>query len=147
MTLRLDNGYAASCVPTQMTDEAWPAVRHLIAEALEYSNDYSPEDVLLRIRGGQSQLWVVEKDMLIVGCAVTEVACFPRNRILQVWLLCGIDFEKWKPCIAQLEGFARSQGCTFIEATGRRGLEKMIRDLGFTSPRVTFSKKLDNTTH
>lgn len=147
MTLRLDNGYAASCVPTQMTDEAWPAVRHLIAEALEYAHGHSPEDVLARIQGGQSQLWVVEKDMLIVGCAVTEVCSYPRSRTLQIWLLCGIDLEKWKPCIAQLETFAKAQGCDFIEATGRRGLEKMIRDLGFTSPRVTFSKKLDYTTH
>lgn len=147
MTFKLPNGYAASCVPTDMTDEAWPACRHLIAEALEYTQGFTPEDVRVRILNGLSQLWVVEKDMQIVACAVTEVANYPRAKSLLVWLLCGVNFEQWKECVAQLEMFARAHGCSTIEAVGRRGFEKMVRDLGFTSPRATFVKKVDRATH
>lgn len=145
--LRLDNGYAISAVPCQMVGEAWPAVHHLLKAALDEGWGFEPADIFQRIAQGECQLWLVEKDMFIKAAIVTEVLHYPQMRTLNIWLLAGTEFKEFKAAIASLESYARHNGCTGMEATGRPGLQKLIKDLGFSKARVTFVKPLSLTTH
>lgn len=147
MTTSLENGYNVSAVPTQMAEEAWPAVQHLLVEALEYGFGYMPEDVLAKIKQGMATLWVIEKDMQIVAACVTEIVVYPRCNSLFIWLLGGADFQEWKEALASLEMYARHNRCEYMEAVGRIGMKRMLADLGFNSPRALCAKKIDHSTH
>lgn len=147
MTTSLQNGYNVSAVPTQMADEAWPAVVHLLQEALDLSFGYSAEDVLAKIKQGMATLWVIEKDMQIVAACVTEIAVYPRCNSLFVWLLGGADFQQWKEALTSLEMYARHNNCDYIEAVGRIGMKRLLADVGFNTPRALCVKKVDHSTH
>lgn len=144
---RLENGYAVSAIPTEMADEAWPAVVHLLQDALDYGYGFRAEDVLAKIKQGLATLWVIEKDMNIAGACVTEVAVYPRCNTLYVWLLGGADFQQWKECVAALEMYARHNKCDYIEMVARSGFKRLMADLGFNAPRVLCAKKIDHSTH
>lgn len=145
--MRLQNGYAISAVPTQMIPEAWPNIKHLLEEALSYSWGFRPGDVYQKLRENRAILWVVEKDMEIVAATVTEIIEYPTCRTLNIWLLAGVKFWEWQDLVASMEAFARSNGCEWIEATGRPGLQRLLKEMGFNVPRVVCAKKIDTTTH
>lgn len=144
---RLENGYTISAVPTQMADEAWPAVKPMLEEALKLGFGFQPEDVLGKLQQGTAVLWVIEKDMTIMGACVTEVAVYPRCNSLFIWLLGGADFQQWKETLAALEMYARHNKCDYIEAVGRWGFKKTLTDLGFDSRRIMYTRKIDHSTH
>lgn len=145
--MRLENGYVVSAVPTQMADEAWPAVCFWIEEAVKYGIGYQPLDVLAKLKSGMALLWIVEHNFEIVGACVTEVITYPRCNSLWIWLLGGADFKQWKDCIAELEMYARHNKCDYIEASGRPGLSRVLKDLGFEIPRIQCAKRVDPITH
>lgn len=144
---RLENGYNVSAVPTEMAQEAWPAVAHLLQEALDYGFGYMPEDVLAKLRQGLATLWVIEKDMNIVAACVTEIITYPRCNSLFIWLLGGADFKEWKEAMTALEMYARHNRCDYMETAGRMAWKRLLGDLGFNSPRAICVKKVDHSTH
>jgi hypothetical protein len=145
--LTLRNGYTISMVPRELIGESWFAVRRFLYEAVEQAWGYDLDDVLQRLYKEECCLWVLEKDMKIQACVVTEIINYPQGRALNIWLLGGEDFKEWKDCIASLESYARHYRCDFITGMARPGLMKLIRDLGFTKTLVTGVKTLDQRTH
>jgi hypothetical protein len=85
--------------------------------------------------------------MEVVAATVTEVIKYPKCNALNIWLLGGDGFHKWKDCLAALEGYARQHQCAIIEATGRPGLSKLLKSLGFNVPRILCAKVIDSVTH
>lgn len=145
--MRLPNGHAISAVPIPMLSEAWPLVMRWIDDALEHAWGYNSSDVLQKLMEGTCMLWVIEKDYDLKGAVVTEVVCYPRCKTLHIWLTGGADFQEWKECIAELEMYAKYQNCQLIEAAGRPGLQRLLKDLGFNVPRVLAAKKVDYISH
>lgn len=80
------------------------------------------------------------------GCAVTEVVSYtnPEERILNVLLLGGEQFEEWKAEADRvLVSFARVNGCNAIEFACRLGLERKVTELGYRKFRVLMRKDID----
>lgn len=147
MTMRLDNGYAVSAVPPSMLNDAWPAVGEMVAEALQYSWGWTPSDCYRKIEREQATLWVVEKDMEIKAAIVTEILEYPACKTLNIWILAGKEFAAWADLVVAAEAYGRAQGCEWIEATGRPGLQRLLKEMGFNVPRVVCGKKIETTVH
>lgn len=145
--MRLPNGHAISAVPLNIVQDAWPVVRGWINEALEAAWGYDENDVYLKLLRGDCLLWLIEKDMHVVAAVVTEISIYPRCKSLNIWLTGGAGFQEWKECLAALEGYGRQNQCEILEATGRPGLQKILKSLGFNVPRVMCAKKIDSVTH
>lgn len=146
--IELNSGYKVSAVPTEMIDEAWPAVYPLLEEAVQQSfGAIQAEDVYRELQAGTASLWIAERDGKLTAACVATITSYPRGLALQVWLLAGSDFKQWKEGIAYLESFARRHNCRFIEALARPGLAKMAKYLGFEYRRAFLIKKLDLGTH
>lgn len=80
------------------------------------------------------------------GFAITEVKEYtsPRERILNVLLLGGTQFDEWKAeADRTLVSFARVNGCEAIEFACRLGLAKKIAGLGYTEKRKLMRKELE----
>lgn len=145
--LRLQTGHAISAVPTGMVAEAWPLVAEFLQDALDHAWGFGLDDIRLKLIKGDATLWVIEKDMVLVAAVVTEICYYPKCRALNIWLTGGEGFNQWKDCIASLEGYSRMNGCEVIEATGRPGLQRILKSLGFNVPRVVCAKFVDKVTH
>lgn len=146
--MQLQTGYGVCAVPTEMIDEAWPAVYPLLEEAVQQSfGVISSDDVYKDLISGHASLWIAEKDKVIKAACVVTLVNYPQGVAMRIWLLAGEGFAQWKDGIAHLESFARKHKCRFIEAIARPGLGKLAKDLGFEHRRVLLIKKLDLETH
>jgi hypothetical protein len=98
------------------------------------------DDVLTCVQRGVMQVWRISDDR---GMVVTELQTFPRFGILLVYMVAGEHAPDW---IAQgqqqLEAFAKSHGCRFMEFLGRPGWERYTRPLGYDHKLVRMRKEL-----
>lgn len=72
-----------------------------------------------------------------LGFVVTEIKSFPEERILMVQLLSGERFHEWAAeVVAHLRVFAKAHDCVAVEAICRRGLEPILKPLGWKKTRI-----------
>lgn len=102
------------------------------------------EDYRRMVEAGDAQLHGFGK-----GFAITEIKDYthPRERVLNVLLLGGKDFDEWKAeADLRLVSFARVNGCSAIEFACRLGLARKISGLGYTERRKLMRKELERGT-
>jgi hypothetical protein len=124
--------YKVSLVPPEHVDSIWPAVEPFIEGALRYaSGKYELEDVHSLLVDYGYPLWIAFDDRAIKGAAITRFVEYPRKKYLFVEFCGGIDGWAWKtPLLDTLRSWARDNGCDAIEASGRVGWARVLRDDG-----------------
>jgi hypothetical protein len=102
------------------------ANRHHIEAALEYSGGtHVYEDVEKAILEGRMQLWPGSKSM-----AVTEIVEYARKKVLHIFLAAG-DMEELIDMIDSAAAWGRTQSCTSLTMSGRKGWERVLGRHGF----------------
>lgn len=114
-------------------DEAvkdWPKIEPLLSRVLErfdYGSDAN--DVLADVMSGRRMIWSINN---FEGVAVLEICPLPKFSVLDVPLLAGDNMKNWlSPLIRQLTLYAKSSGCKYIDAFGRRGWTRQLEEYGF----------------
>jgi hypothetical protein len=113
--------------------------RDYISAALEHaSGTYTFEDVKQGVVEGRFQLWPAPNSVVI-----TEIQEYPQARWLHLFIGAG-NLPELQIMLPIIEAWGRSQGCTRISLTGRKGWERtfLTRDAGFTPTLVTYEKPL-----
>ena len=104
---------------------------------------YTVDDVVEMVRDGRMQSFTLGDSW-----AVTQIAEFPRKRVLDIVFMVG-DAAELELLEADLIGFAREQGIDYMMANGRMGfLHKKFS--GWKAKSITFVKDLNDgteTTH
>jgi hypothetical protein len=113
--------------------DLWPLLAPFVESALKHTQgEMGSLDICERAINGAMQLWVVAERDKIQGVVVTEVIEFPNITSLRVVTLSGEGFQEWKRELDQrLEQFARVVGAKRIEAVGRPGWTRALRDLQY----------------
>jgi hypothetical protein len=114
----------------------------LIDAALEHaSGELTTDDILNCATRGKFQVWLVTQARQLVGAATTQVVQYPRCAAVRVVTLGGRDMDSWAARLDdEIQAFGREQGATRIEACGRKGLERKLRELAYI-PRYTMLVK------
>ncbi len=103
----------------------WPKVEPYLLSALKrWLPVYFSCDLLDMVEKGTAQLWIVidGKKEKLYGAALTQIVPYPRAKIMNVFMLGGRDWKKWKDNISSaMERFAYDQKCDFMQSMGRRG--------------------------
>jgi hypothetical protein len=99
-------------------------------------NAYTFEDIIARVNAGTMQSF--HSDDAFV---VTEVATFPRKRVLQLQFLAG-ELEPVLALQPQIEAFGREWGCASLSAYGRPGWQKVLPARGWRHDASCFSWSL-----
>lgn len=120
-------------------EEQFDRCAHWIEAALEHAGGtHTVEDVRAGVIEGRYQFFYAPG-----GCAVTEVIDTPRKRVLSYFLVGG-DLDTVQQYEPLIEGWAREQGCSRIEFSGRRGWTRsFLQDRGYEERLVVMSKELD----
>lgn len=114
------------------------ANRKHIDAALEYSGGtHLYEDVEKAILEGRMQIWPGKK-----SAAVTEIIQYARKKVLHIFLAGG-DMEELIDMIASAEAWGRTQGCTALTMSGRKGWERALAPHGFKPVMIVMERKIE----
>lgn len=129
-----------SVVPKEHVPQVWAQVEPFMQGAADYTNGrYETPDVYDLIMQYDYLLWIAFDDSGIRGAVVTFFGAYPRKRTLNVMFLGGEDAGAWKqPMFEVLNRWASENQCVTIEASGRPGWARFLRDDGFTPLWQTF---------
>lgn len=137
-----------SVVPYLVTpdrlDEARRDVTPLVAFAAARSGGrMRAEDAWERFADGRLQLWVGRNDrgraQVIVMTTIVE---YPRLKACQLVSCVGDDMPDWIALIAEIEAWARVQGCAKVEPWGRPGWKRALAPHGYREIHAIMEKDL-----
>ena len=112
-------------------------MRRRLQDALDRAgNTHTIEDVVAGIREGQMQVFFSEQAFV-----VTEIACGPRKKWLNVFLAAG-ELHDVMALQPQLDAFGKEHGCAFMAMTGRRGWAKVLPKHGWFETGVSYARPL-----
>ncbi|MGC5777573.1 hypothetical protein [Methylobacterium sp. NFXW15] len=112
--------------------------RAWLLAALAHGDGRIREDTLLRgLLKGDYQLWRTAN-----AAGVTQIDANEHTRTLFIFLAGGDLREIEHVAGPVVEDWARSQGCTSIVLSGRRGWERELRTLGYAYSTTNLIKRL-----
>lgn len=125
-------------VPKEDTFLIWQQVAPLLKPALD--NTYDIMDIEKGLQENRFQLFISWNNK-VESAVVTEIAVYPRAKVLRYFLAGGTNLDNWLEKIQQvIEKFAKNNNCTQVEVAGRKGWVKKLK--GYKEKAVLLSKDL-----
>jgi hypothetical protein len=113
------------------------ANRKYIEAALEYSGGtHDFDDVKRSIIAGRMQLWPGKQ-----SAAVTEVVEYAKKKVLHIFLAGG-DMDELIDMIDSAAAWGRTQGCTSLTMSGRKGWERALAPSGFKPVMIVLERAI-----
>jgi len=121
-------------IPSGKVTKVWPEIYPLLDKCHRYSNgELETQDFLNMIVEGNMHLWVAVEDGVMIAAVVSEFVIYPRKKIMRIVSLGGKGVDRWlEKLYAVIEATALSVGCTGLEAWGRKGWERKLKDWSST---------------
>lgn len=111
--------------------------RDWIEAALEYSGGtHSFDDIVQGIAECRMQLWPAPR-----GCIVSEIVVYPRKKVINIFLAGG-ELDQILDMDADVKEWAKAQGCTGAQMSGRLGWKKPLKPLGWEFVHANFTKEI-----
>jgi len=109
--------------------DVWEEVYPIIDRCQRYANgELYTQDYLEMILDGNIQLWVASDKEKIFAAMLTEFIAYPRKKVLRIIAIAGNRMESWMEFFPALEAAALGVGCTGLEAQGRKGWLRVLKD-------------------
>jgi hypothetical protein len=126
----------------------WQKVLPGIERAMVYSDSiYAGEDFYKDLVSGFSDLWVIEEEGEVIAHSITQILRYPRMTFLRI--LTAEGKSKGMPFyiydhLPDIEEYAKSQGCEFIEAPTRKGMARVLEKHGWKLQYTIVTKRIEN---
>jgi hypothetical protein len=130
----------AICIDPARVHHVWPLVAHLIRAAMRKGRLSELDDVERGVRAGRMLLWVAADTRAIWAAAVTELHVVNGEKLCTIVACGGRERARWLPLKAELEAFARAEGCRAVRIHGRRGWAREFPDYRLT--RIMLEKEI-----
>jgi|GEM_PF-605419 len=130
------------CIDPRKVERVWPLVAHLIRAAMRKGRISEFADVERAVLDGAQLLWVAVDRQAIWAAAVTQLSRANGEKFCTIVACGGRERARWLPLKAELETFAKAEGCAAIRIHGRRGWAREFPDYRLT--RILLEKELSN---
>ena len=129
-----------SIVPAEYVNTCWEKIELFVNDAVEATEGRNTvEDLYQMANNAENTLWIAYDESEFKGFVLTSINTYPHRKILAMNFCGGKEFSSWKtPIIDTLKRFAKELGCDSIEAYGRKGWEKILKEEGYKSKIVNF---------
>jgi hypothetical protein len=135
--LSLDN--VVTRVPSEDVEFIWSQVAPLLEKALDET--YTIKDILYGLSNERMQLFISWNDNKTESAVVTEIAQYPKAKILRYFLAGGTNLDNWLERIQEkIEKFAKQNECTHLEVAGRKGWVRKLK--GYQMKAIILSKEI-----
>jgi hypothetical protein len=129
-------------VHKNFVSQTWNLVSRFIGDALEYSDDYSLDQVKVYLTNGQWQLIVALDDLgQIKGCCTVTFHSYPNDRVAFITTIGG-KFISDKEIYKEFTELLKTQGATKVQGAARESIARLWRRLGFIEKYVIVENKL-----
>jgi len=130
-------------VTSEHVDEFWDDVEPYIEAALELNmGEITSSDIRAFCKNRDMQLWAIYNPDLS-GAVTTEIIKYPKTKILRIVTIGGSVLDCWSVEFSKaMDGFARHEGASGIEAIGRKGWVAKVAPFGYTQKSVNYVKEL-----
>jgi hypothetical protein len=128
------------CIDPTHVARVWPLVSHLIRAAMRKGRISEFADVEAAVLDGMQLLWVAADTSAIWAAAVTQLAWANGEKLCTIVACGGRERARWLPLKAELEAFAKAEGCAAIRIHGRRGWAREFPDYRLT--RIMLEKEI-----
>lgn len=125
----------------------WPLIEPWVADALEKGKAHQASDeVRQALERSKMQLWLAwdENQRRALGCCITEIIESHQGKTCGLVVVAGLDFKKWRPLTETIKAWATENGCVRLEACGREGWQKYVRNDGWKRIRTVIELRLDD---
>lgn len=129
-------------VPTDKIEAAWPHIVELIERACARSSGrYTAEGFKKRLLDRDQQLWLSWKEG-VEALAITEIRTYSDTGLKACIVVVGTGRNRkhWSSFHEQVGEWARSQGCTLMEAITRPGWARELTE--FRKTHIILEKAL-----
>lgn len=123
------------CVDPKEVHQIWPYAGAMIRAAIERTDLSDFADIERDVLSGDQLLWLAVSDR-IEAAATTHLS---RN-VCTLTACSGHHRERWLPLFAQIEKYAKDEGCKAMRIYGRRGWERVLD--GYHVEHVVLEKDL-----
>ena len=107
----------------------WPLILEYVEEVISHSQgEVTSESFYEELTSGSMQLWVSIEGKEVLACMITQIAPYPDKRVLRIIALGGVEMDKWISFLPDIEHWAMNLGCTSLEAWGRKGWLRVLKD-------------------
>jgi hypothetical protein len=128
------------CIDPAYVSRVWPLVAHLIRAAMRKGRISEFADVEAAVLAGAQLLWVAADRQAIWAAAVTQLSRTNGEKFCTIVACGGRERARWLALKAELEAFAKAEGCAAIRIHGRRGWAREFPDYRLT--RILLEKEL-----
>jgi hypothetical protein len=130
------------CIPPSDVAKIWDGtVRDMIDAGFAASDVPMPDDLLEQMKNGTRLLWLaVTADAKIVAAMLTQIFPMRSGKALKMMECGGTELARWMHLHAQIEQYAKTEGCDRVLVVGRPGWRGVLRDYRVTS--VTLEKRI-----
>ena len=128
------------CIDPAHVARVWPLVSHLIRAAMRKGRISEFADVERAVLDGLQLLWVAADTSAIWAATVTQLSYANGEKFCTIVACGGRERARWLPLKAELETFAKAEGCAAIRIHGRRGWAREFPDYRLT--RILLEKEL-----
>ena len=113
------------CVDPKDVSGIWPQARLLIKAAIDHTGLSEFADIENQVLAGDQLLWLAISDH-IEAAATTKLIKTGERKICILVACSGSQRERWFSLLAQIETYARNEGCKCVRIYGRRGWERVL---------------------
>lgn len=127
-------------------DVLWQArdLKSFIEKAADGSSGkFQPVDIFRHLARGEWQLWTAREDGALRSMLLTRIVEFPRMRVCEMLAAVGESRdETMVPFLADIEAWARRQGCLLMQPIARPGWERVFKPYGYVRTHSILEKRL-----
>ena len=123
-------------------DYMWPQVGHWIEDAANSSSCFTVDEVKAKLKNGHAQMWLAWNGAEADAVCVTFLEQTTKGKHCHIWIMVGRDRESWQPLMAELEQWAKREGCNRMRHEARPGWSKILKASGYQMPHVCLEKEI-----
>jgi hypothetical protein len=127
------------CVAPSEVNQMWPYAGGMIRSAIERTGLSDFEDIEKSVLAGDQLLWIAVSDH-IEAAATTQLVKIAGCKVCILVACAGHQRERWLPLFAELEKYAKDEGCKIMRLYGRKGWERALD--GYHVEHVVMEKAL-----
>lgn len=115
-------------------------LRSKLQRALDVAgNTHSVQDVADAVRSGEAQLWESESGESFALSSIDE---YPQKRVVRIWLAAG-NIAEVIELSEDIVVWGKSHGCSHAILSGRKGWERVGKDLGWEHGSTVLVKEIE----
>jgi len=133
-------------VPKKFLDAVWPDIVRVLEKSVATSSGkYGMADIYDGILKDDYVLWVVLDQDEVVAALTTRILGYPGKRGMAMDWLGGSRMSEWLPSVQRvMNSYARDNGCTHLEAYGRKAWGRWLAKYGWEPEYIAYRMELSD---